>query len=186
LRIIKKAIFQATELFLSARRNRASCYGQAMIAPARPAVLFVCLGNICRSPMAEGALRQVAREAGLDILIESAGTGDWHVGNPPDARAQATTRRHGVDISGYAARQVEPDDFHVFTHIFALDHSNLADLRAIAPSGARAEVALLLDLVEGRAGESVGDPYYGGEEGFERTWADVSAAARALAARLCA
>jgi protein-tyrosine phosphatase len=183
--MIKKGIVQAAELFLSARRKRASsCYGQAMTAPARPAVLFVCLGNICRSPMAEGAFRSAAREAGLDVLIESAGTGDWHVGNPPDVRAQATARRHGIDISGYAARQVEPGDFHAFTHIFALDHSNLADLKAIAPSGARAEVALLLDLVEGRTGESVGDPYYGGEAGFEQTWADVSAAAQALVARL--
>ncbi len=70
-----------------------------MTAPARPAVLFVCLGNICRSPMAEGAFRSAAREAGLDVLIESAGTGDWHVGNPPDVRAQATARRYGIDIS---------------------------------------------------------------------------------------
>lgn len=155
-----------------------------MTASPRPAILFVCLGNICRSPMAEGAFRQAALEAGLDVEIESAGTGDWHVGNPPDWRAQATARRYGVDISRYAARQVDPGDFHHFTHIFALDHSNLADLHAIAPSGGRAEVALLLDLVEGREGQPVGDPYYGGDEGFEQTWADVRAAAEALVEKL--
>ncbi|MBO9671347.1 MAG: low molecular weight phosphotyrosine protein phosphatase [Sphingobium sp.] len=157
-----------------------------MTAPRRPAVLFVCLGNICRSPMAEGALRLAAQEAGLDIEIESAGTGDWHVGHPPDRRAQATALAYGADISRYAARQVEPGDFHHFTHIFALDHHNLADLRAIAPSQSRAELALLLDLVEGREGKSVGDPYYGGDEGFEQTWADVSAAAQALIVKLTA
>jgi protein-tyrosine phosphatase len=134
--------------------------------------------------MAEGAFRLAADEAGLDVEVESAGTGDWHVGNPPDRRAQATALRYGVDISRYAARQVEPGDFHHFTHIFALDHHNLADLRAIAPSTARAELALFLDLIEGREGQSVGDPYYGGDEGFEQTWADVTAAARALVARL--
>ncbi|MBO9671782.1 MAG: low molecular weight phosphotyrosine protein phosphatase, partial [Sphingobium sp.] len=137
---------------------------------ARPAILFVCLGNICRSPMAEGAFRLAAQDAGLDVEIESAGTGDWHVGNPPDHRAQATALRYGADISRYAARQVEPEDFHYFTHIFALDHSNLADLQAMAPVDARAELALLLDLVEGRQGGAIGDPYYGGDEGFERTW----------------
>lgn len=134
--------------------------------------------------MAEGAFRLAVREVGLDVEIESAGTGDWHVGNPPDHRAQATARRYGADISRYAARQVEPDDFHYFTHIFALDQHNLADLRAIAPPEGRAELALLLDLVDGREGQSVGDPYYGGDEGFEQAWADVSAAARALAKRL--
>ncbi len=155
-----------------------------MAMPPRPAILFVCLGNICRSPMAEGAFRQAARAAGLDVEIESAGTGDWHVGKAPDRRAQAMALRHGIDISGYSARQVEPGDFRYFTHIFALDRENLADLHAIAPPGGRAEVALLLDLVEGREGQSVADPFHGGEEGFEATWADVSAAAQALVRKL--
>ena len=155
-----------------------------MSSPSRPAILFVCLGNICRSPLAEAAFRQAAIQAGLDVEIESAGTGDWHVGKPPDRRAQATALRYGVDISRYAGRQVEPGDFQHFTHIFALDDANLADLSAIAPSNARAELSLLLDLIEGRAGESVVDPYYGGDEGFEQTWADVSAAAHALVRRL--
>ena len=149
-----------------------------------PSVLFVCLGNICRSPLAEAALRAEAGRAGLAITVDSAGTGDWHIGNPPDRRAQATALRHGCDIAGYQARQVTQDDFTRFTHIFALDAANLADLRALAPPGATAELGLLPDLVPGREGDGVIDPYYGGTDGFEETWQDVSATARALVAKL--
>jgi protein-tyrosine phosphatase len=155
-----------------------------MISPRRPAVLFVCLGNICRSPLAEGAFRRAAGEAGLDVEIESAGTGDWHVGKAPDPRAIRTAHAHGVDISGLRARQIGRADFKRFSHIFALDHGNLIGIRRIAPQGGTASVGLLLDLVEGRAGHEVADPYYGGDEGFEQTWADVSAAAKVLAERL--
>lgn len=149
-----------------------------------PAVLFVCLGNICRSPMAEGAFRAAAARAGLAAVADSAGTGNWHVGSPPDPRAQATARRHGVDIGALRARQVAAQDFARFTHIFALDTDNLRQLRRLAPADGGARLALLLDAVPGRGGEAVADPYYGGPEGFERSWADVDAAARALAARL--
>lgn len=147
-------------------------------------VLFVCLGNICRSPMAEGAMRVAAREAGLQLEIDSAGTGGWHVGNPPDSRAIATARGFGVDISGLRARQVSQKDFTHFTHIFALDAQNLADLQRMAPADGNAEVGLLLDMVPGREGEAVADPYYGDDDGFEITWSDVSSAAQALVARL--
>jgi protein-tyrosine phosphatase len=149
-----------------------------------PAVLFVCLGNICRSPLAEAAFRARADAAGLNVQVASAGTGDWHVGRPPDVRAQATARRHGIDIAGYRGRQVRRDDFTRFTHIFALDDANLARLRQMAPPGAQAQLGLVLDLVEGSAGQSVVDPYYGGAEGFETTWKQVDAAAIALVARL--
>ncbi|MDE2597211.1 MAG: low molecular weight phosphotyrosine protein phosphatase [Sphingomonadales bacterium] len=149
-----------------------------------PAILFVCLGNICRSPLAEAAFRQAAEAAGLVVKVDSAGTGDWHVGKAPDRRAQATALAAGIDISGYRARQLEPDDFGWFTHIFVMDHENLADARAIAPAGARAQPVLLLDLVPGREGEAVADPYYGGQDQFAATWADVSAAAHALVTRL--
>jgi len=153
---------------------------------AKPAILFVCLGNICRSPLAEGAMRVAAQDAGLEMQIDSAGTGAWHVGNPPDSRAIAIARSMGVDISGLQARQVEIADFTRFTHIFALDAQNLADLRRLAPSDATAEVTLLLDMVPGRRGQAVADPYYGDDSGFAVTWGDVSAAAEALIARLSA
>lgn len=149
-----------------------------------PAVLFVCLGNICRSPLAEAAFRAEAESAGLQVLAESAGTGDWHVGKPPDPRAQAEALLHGIDISGYRARQVNADDFVRFTHIFALDGANLRDLHRMAPVGHAAHLSLLLDMVPGREGDAVEDPYFGAAEGFARTWADVSAAARALIERL--
>jgi protein-tyrosine phosphatase len=149
-------------------------------AIARHAILFVCMGNICRSPLAEAAFRAVAERLDLDIDVESAGTGGWHIGDPPDTRAQAEALRHGVDISGYRARRVTLDDFHRFTHILALDQDNLSDLRAIAPAASTAQLGLLLDYAEGRAGQSVADPYYGDRAGFERTWRDVADAAEAL------
>jgi protein-tyrosine phosphatase len=150
----------------------------------QPAILFVCLGNICRSPLAEAAFRARAADAGLDARADSAGTSGWHIGDPPDRRAQTTALRHGADISRYRGRQVEPADFHRFTHIFALDRDNLAGLLQLAPAGATAEIGLLLDLVDGSRGQSVADPYYGDESGFERTWDEVDTAARALVARL--
>jgi protein-tyrosine phosphatase len=153
---------------------------------ARPAILFVCLGNICRSPLAEGAMRVAAQRAGLDVMLDSAGTGHWHVGNPPDPRAIAVAAQNGVDISGLRARQVAREDFTRFTHVFALDDDNLRGLHQVAPAGSTAETALLLDMVTGREGQAVADPYYGGDEGFAETWRDVTAAAEALVQRFSA
>ncbi|MBC2668914.1 low molecular weight protein-tyrosine-phosphatase [Novosphingobium piscinae] len=149
-----------------------------------PAILFVCLGNICRSPLAEAAFRRRAAAAGLDCAVDSAGTGDWHVGKPPDPRAIAEARRHGIDIAGYRARQVRQADFTGFTHIFALDAQNLADLARLAPPGAPARLALLLDGVPELAGQPVADPYWGDAAAFRRTWEQVDRAAAALVARL--
>lgn len=140
-------------------------------------ILLVCLGNICRSPLAEAAFRAEAERRGLDVVIDSAGTGAWHVGEPPDRRAVATARRHGIDIDHYRARQVTAADHHRFDAIVAMDAENLHDLRLYAPDGASARLFLLLDFVAGREGDSVADPYYGGPEGFERTWAEVTAGA---------
>lgn len=145
-------------------------------------VLFLCLGNICRSPMAEGAARAAFSQAQSTIELDSAGTGDWHVGRPPDPRARATALRHGVDISGLAARQLADEDFERFDLILAADHEVLADAQALCPPGARARVALMLDMVAGRTGEAVTDPYYGDDDGFTRCWHDVSAVAAALVA----
>jgi len=154
--------------------------------PQKPSILFVCLGNICRSPLAEAAFRNEAGQIGLDVEVDSAGTGHWHVGEPPDRRAQAIARRQGLDISGYQARQVSSHDFLRFTHIIALDQENFAMLEVLRPDESTAELSLLLDHVEGRQGEAVADPYYGAEDGFETTWADVSSGARALASRIAA
>lgn len=151
---------------------------------ASPSVLFVCLGNICRSPLAEAALRKAAQEAGLEIEIDSAGTGNWHSGEEPDSRAIATAARHGVDITGYRARQVRVADFSRFTHIVAADRQNLAHLEAMRPGGAPAKLTLVLDFIEGREGQSLTDPYFGDAIGFEETWADVLAAARAMVERI--
>jgi len=148
------------------------------------AILFVCLGNICRSPLAEAAFRARAADAGIDIKVDSAGTGDWHIGEPPDRRAQRTALRHGADISRYRGRQVEASDFRRFSHIFALDLDNLAALHRIKPADATARIGLLLDLVDGMEGQPVADPYYGADDGFEETWDQVDRAASALVARL--
>ncbi|RPF70982.1 low molecular weight protein-tyrosine-phosphatase [Aurantiacibacter spongiae] len=157
-----------------------------MAEAGKPSVLFVCLGNICRSPLAEGAFREAARTRGLDIEIDSAGTGEWHVGDPPDDRAIAQGHKVGIDISGLRARQVEEADFTRFTHIYALDAQNLANLRQLAPDNSTAEIALLLDAVPGWEGKPVFDPYEGGASVFEKTWHIVKTAADALADRFAA
>lgn len=147
-------------------------------------ILFVCLGNICRSPLAEVAFNAEAKARGLDAVAESAGTGTWNLGKPPDPRAQAVARASGHDISGRVARRITPEDFHAFDRLIALDAQNLADLRALAPPGATAQLSLLLDHVPGREGQAVSDPYGGPASGFDQTWADVYAGARALADEL--
>lgn len=150
----------------------------------QPSILFVCLGNICRSPLAEVAFRQAAQDAGLKVTVDSAGTGGWHKGHAPDPRACAEALEHGIDIGSYRARQVSREDFSRFTHIFALDRNNLADLQKLRPAEATAQLSLLLDLVPGQEGQSVADPYYGGPEDFAQTWDEVSEAAQALIKRL--
>jgi protein-tyrosine phosphatase len=152
-----------------------------MITQAKPAVLFVCLGNICRSPLAEAAFRHEAVRLGLDVEADSAGTGGWHAGEAPDRRAQAIAKQHGIDIGFYRARQVEARDFRRFSHIVALGLENLTALEAMRPADGTAALSLLLDYVQGREGQGVADPYYGDMAGFERTWADVTAGAQALA-----
>ncbi len=143
-------------------------------------VLFVCLGNICRSPMAEGAMRAAVEAREIAMHIDSAGTGSWHIGDPPDSRAQAAARANGVEISGQQARQISVSDFDRFHHILAMDGSVLGDLQAIQRPGSMAQLSLFLDHLSGREGQDVADPYYGGDDGFQATWDDVTAGAAAL------
>jgi len=145
-----------------------------------PAVLFVCLGNICRSPLAEGAMRLAAERAGLKIETDSCGTAAYHVGEPPDPRSVETAAANGCDISGLRGRQLATADFTRFTHIFAMDHQNLRNIEAVRPANASAHVSLLMDVVAGREGAAIADPYYDGEEQFGDTWEDVWSAAQAL------
>lgn len=132
-------------------------------------VLFVCLGNICRSPTAEGVLRHKVRAAGLEdrIEIDSAGTGDWHVGKAPDARTRAAALRRGYDLSSLRARQFSLADFSRYDLILTMDNANLRDLKHLRGSGGKAELDLFLRRYELEIDE-VPDPYYGGEDGFER------------------
>jgi protein-tyrosine phosphatase len=152
------------------------------VAPKR--ILFVCMGNICRSPTAEGVMRALVRDAGLEheIEIDSAGTGDWHAGDPPDRRATDAARLRGFTLEG-AARQVTPRDFEDFDLVLALDRDNLRDLRAIAPEGTEEKIRLLREFDPHSAGApdlDVPDPYYGGPRGFETVLDQVEAACRGL------
>ncbi|NJM51476.1 MAG: low molecular weight phosphotyrosine protein phosphatase [Sphingomonadales bacterium] len=154
-----------------------------VIAPIQ-SILFVCLGNICRSPLAEAAMRDAAVKAGLDLKIDSAGTGDWHIGHPPDRRAKAAALQYGgIDISGYKARQVRRSDFHEFDLICALDSHNLSDLRSMAGANP-ARISLLLDHLPGWEGQSVADPYYGEDDDFAACWHQVKAASDSIAQQL--
>ncbi|HUJ86343.1 MAG TPA: low molecular weight protein-tyrosine-phosphatase [Burkholderiales bacterium] len=149
-------------------------------------VLFVCTGNICRSPTADGVMRRLVRDAGLAdrVRVDSAGTHDYHVGEPPDVRAQEHARRRGYDLSGLRARQVEMEDFDAFELIIAMDRGQLAILRRMAPPQHRHKLRLFMEFAEGRHGDEVPDPYYGGPDGFERVLDMVEAATRGLLAEL--
>jgi protein-tyrosine phosphatase len=148
-------------------------------------LLFVCLGNICRSPTAEGAMRTLVREAGLEdrIELDSAGTGSWHIGSAPDERATAAAAVRGVVLEG-AARRVRLEDFDDFDLILAMDSANLSDLRQLAPdSEGRAKVRLLREFdaaSDGADDLDVPDPYYGDGDGFERVLDLVQAACTGL------
>lgn len=149
-------------------------------------VLFVCLGNICRSPTAHGVFEAMVRNAGLDgrIEVDSSGTGDWHVGLAPDQRAVAEAKGRGYDLSHLRARQVGVDDFQRFDLIIAMDHRNLADLKAVQPNDANAGVRLFLEFAEGAETDEVPDPYYGGSDGFTRVFQLVESASEGLLAHI--
>jgi protein-tyrosine phosphatase len=149
-------------------------------------VLFVCLGNICRSPTAEAVLRALAASEARDMVIEidSAGTAGYHIGMPPDVRSQAAARRRGYEMSALRARIVEPLDFERFDLVLAMDRENLGVLRARAPAARRARVRLFLEFAPEAGTAEVPDPYYGGVNGFEEVLDLIEAAARGLLAHL--
>ena len=148
-------------------------------------LLVVCLGNICRSPMAEGALRARLREAGLDEVVEvdSVGTGEWHVGQPPDRRAIACAARNNVDIAGLRGRQLSRRDFVAFDYILCADRSTLRQTTALAPAHAR-ERCMLLSSYAGQGEVEIPDPYTGGTSDFDRAWELADGMARAVVRRL--
>ena len=149
-------------------------------------ILFVCLGNICRSPTAAGVVRTLAaREAPeLSIEVDSAGTAAYHVGEPPDPRTRQAAARRGYDLSALRARIVEPADFERFDLIVAMDRENLRVLRQRAPPAAHERLRLLLEFAPEAGPEDVPDPYYGGPNGFEEVLDLIEAAARGLLAHL--
>ncbi|THV05988.1 phosphotyrosine protein phosphatase [Dendrothele bispora CBS 962.96] len=129
-------------------------------------VLIVCLGNICRSPMGEAILRDVAKKRGIEIEVDSCGTAGYHVGEEPDERTVATCKKHGIPID-HSARQISSSDFTEFTHILAADENNLRNLNGVKPKNATAEVKLFGSYLDNKP---IADPYYGGINGFERVY----------------
>jgi len=145
-------------------------------------ILFVCMGNICRSPMAEGVFKHLVAQSGLQDLIasDSAGTHDYHVGDPPDPRALRASERRGYDLSALRGRQVSRGDFGEFDYLLAMDETNLRVLERLCPSQHAHKLKLFMEFSTGPALREVPDPYYGGEQGFERVLDMVEQAAQEL------
>ncbi len=145
-------------------------------------VLFVCMGNICRSPTAEGVFRKVVSDAELDedILVDSAGTHAYHVNEPPDRRAQAAAERRGFPLDDIRARRVSSEDFERFDYILAMDEDNLRILKEDAPERQRCKIRLFLEFAGARREMEVPDPYYGGADGFEQVLDLVEEASQGL------
>jgi protein-tyrosine phosphatase len=139
-------------------------------------ILFVCTGNICRSPTAEGVFRHFAEKEGLGALfrIDSAGTEAYHAGDPPDHRAIRIAKKYGVDIAGQRARTLAPEDYDSYDYIYAMDNGHFSEIKGRAPKTARAKIGMFLDAAE------VPDPWYGGDKDFEEVYALVSAGAAAI------
>jgi len=156
-----------------------------MSAKPIKSILFVCLGNICRSPLAEGVFRAVLaeREGGEGMVLDSAATSGWEVGSAPDPRSIAIAARHGVDISGQRARKVAPEDFSRFDLVLGMDRSNVRDLEALAPQAERDRIHLFLEFATGNQ-RGVPDPYYDGPEAFASVYRMIREASEALAKRL--
>jgi protein-tyrosine phosphatase len=151
-------------------------------------ILFVCLGNICRSPIAEGVFRHIAAKRGFvdHFHVDSAGLGSWHIGHSPDERAQAAMRLHGIDISGLRARRVSHEDFAAFDLILAMDRANRNALLKLAPKEHQGKIALLMDYAPTMSVEEIPDPFFGDAYGFDYAYQLVDAACRGLFVSLTA
>jgi protein-tyrosine phosphatase len=148
-------------------------------------ILMVCLGNICRSPLAEGILQTKVNSKGLDIKVDSAGTGGWHVGQIPDPRAIAIANKYGIDISNQQARQFSSSDFESFDIIYAMDGSNLSDIVSLANSNKDVEkVRLILNEISPEGNTPVPDPYYGGDDGFDKVYQLLDAACEIITKKI--
>ena len=152
-------------------------------------VLFVCLGNICRSPTAHAVFQQLVDDENLNefIKIDSAGTGDWHIGCPPDRRSSEAARERGYDLSDLRARLVTREDFYLFDHILVMDKKNFRDVTALAPKDLKAKISLFLNysLIAKESGlTEVPDPYYGGDDGFDRVLSMIQDGSRGFLSSL--
>ena len=149
---------------------------------SKVSVLFVCLGNICRSPTAHGVFQGMVNGSGFGdaIQVDSAGTGDWHIGHSPDQRTAQVAASKGYDLSELRARLVTSEDFQLFDYVIAMDKANLSDLRAMQPADYRGYLGLFLDFSTQNGHSEVPDPYYGGEDGFELVFTLVEEASQGL------
>lgn len=142
--------------------------------------LFVCLGNICRSPTAEAVFRLKAEEAGLHVKVSSAGTGSWHEGEPPDSRSIKAGMRRGYDFQGQVSRKITKKDFLEYDYILAMDKNNLQDLIKICPDHLIPKISLFMDFSIGTEVDEVPDPYYGGKDGFNEVLDLIELASKGL------
>lgn len=145
-------------------------------------VLFVCLGNICRSPLSQGVFEDLLRREGLEgeVEVDSAGTGAYHIGEPPDRRAQQTASRRGIELDGQRARQIRPEDCDYFDYILVMDRENLENVGLSCATGSRAKVSLFMDYAPQAGEREVPDPYFGGGKGFEYVMDLIEEASRGL------
>lgn len=152
-------------------------------------VLFVCLGNICRSPLGEGIFRHLVTQSGLAarVEIDSAGTGNWHAGKPPHHGSQRVAKERGLDISGQRARQIQIEDLDDYDYVVAMDSQNLTDIRDLDPlRKTRAQVVRMMDFAPARRLQDVPDPYFGGPEGFDHVYELVEEACKGLLEHIAA